>query len=319
MLYGPRLSFPVRSNSNSVCAFCMVKNPTEEHFLHNHRISECAKRSVGERTFYRPDHLRQHVKNFHGATLFDIVQARWKKGRDGDAEEEGWTCGFCGEDLETWDKRETHIANHFKDGMTMDSWKDYPKQVSTKKSTAVSKHDHHHEHDHEKEHHRHHHNNGLARLARGLTRRGSRRIEQSVPVQQPQPQPHPQIQTYDYPQTTFANAFDPLSSSASLGISMPPVLPDINLDPLMMDGFDWSDSTATFAQPQYNLTSTATFDPSSFPTTAYTSAFDPDLSLGLYSEPLQYQGTWEPQQPQPQPPQQPQSLPHQHHPQQHPH
>ncbi|KAJ4351198.1 uncharacterized protein N0V89_006537 [Didymosphaeria variabile] len=56
----------------------MEENPTEEHFLQNHRTYECSKRDATDRTFYRPDHLRQHIRNFHGATLCDIVQARWK-------------------------------------------------------------------------------------------------------------------------------------------------------------------------------------------------------------------------------------------------
>ncbi|KAF2183013.1 hypothetical protein K469DRAFT_211940 [Zopfia rhizophila CBS 207.26] len=122
MLFGPRLSFPHRAGS--CCAFCMAKDPSEEHFLKNHRISECAKRPIGERTFLRPDHLRQHVKNFHGATLFDIAQCRWKRAAESTGG--GWTCGFCGDHLGTWDKRETHIANHFKEGMTIDQWQTYP-------------------------------------------------------------------------------------------------------------------------------------------------------------------------------------------------
>ena len=33
-----------------------------------------------------------------------------------------WTCGFCGEHIYSWDHRETHIADHFKEGLTMNSW-----------------------------------------------------------------------------------------------------------------------------------------------------------------------------------------------------
>ncbi|KAF2200105.1 hypothetical protein GQ43DRAFT_88889 [Delitschia confertaspora ATCC 74209] len=118
MLTGPRLSYSHRTGS--CCAFCMEKEPSEDHFLSCHRISECAKRPVQERTFYRPDHLRQHIKNFHGSTLFDITQSRWKKAAE--TENNGWACGFCGEGLSTWDQREKHIANHFKEGMTMSQW-----------------------------------------------------------------------------------------------------------------------------------------------------------------------------------------------------
>lgn len=119
MLFGPRLSYAHRPGSR--CAFCMAKEPTEDHFHTHHRISECARRPIQERTFFRPDHLRQHIKNFHGSTLYDITQSKWKKATE--AESSGWTCGFCGEDLSTWDQREKHIANHFKEGMTMEQWK----------------------------------------------------------------------------------------------------------------------------------------------------------------------------------------------------
>jgi hypothetical protein len=37
--------------------------------------------------------------------------------------EKEWPCGFCGDELATWDLRETHISNHFKDGKTMADWK----------------------------------------------------------------------------------------------------------------------------------------------------------------------------------------------------
>ncbi|KAF2476906.1 uncharacterized protein BDR25DRAFT_192869, partial [Lindgomyces ingoldianus] len=151
MLYGPRLSFPPRSNttltttpnaasntsptsnsnSTSYCAFCLAPSPSESHFLTHHRIPDCAKRSPKERTFFRPDHLRQHVRNFHGARLLDIAQVRWKTGArdehgegEGDAEGgKGWICGFCGERLRSWDRRETHVAGHFKEGWTMADWR----------------------------------------------------------------------------------------------------------------------------------------------------------------------------------------------------
>ncbi|ORY02289.1 hypothetical protein BCR34DRAFT_521525 [Clohesyomyces aquaticus] len=151
MLYGPRLSFPTRTNTNpssastpganenrnstSYCAFCMLRSPPESHFQLHHRISECAKRAPKDRTYFRPDHLRQHVKNFHNSKLADSAQARWKnttsKSGEGDGDEEkGWICGFCGDHLSTWDKRETHIANHFKDGWTMARWREWPQSQS---------------------------------------------------------------------------------------------------------------------------------------------------------------------------------------------
>ena len=37
-------------------------------------------------------------------------------------EQSRWECGFCGENLEAWDLRATHIAAHFRQEMVMDDW-----------------------------------------------------------------------------------------------------------------------------------------------------------------------------------------------------
>lgn len=113
---GPRLT---THGATSICAFCSLENPLDEHFQDTHRIVECSRKSEADRTFLRPDHLRQHVKNFHKASLQDIVRDRWRKSREA---EETWTCGFCMAKLTTWDMRATHMADHFMDGMTMASW-----------------------------------------------------------------------------------------------------------------------------------------------------------------------------------------------------
>ncbi|OCK84212.1 hypothetical protein K432DRAFT_345563 [Lepidopterella palustris CBS 459.81] len=130
MLHGARLFSAAPSTSplhprtsqvqTSFCAFCMLRDPPDAHFHTAHRIVECAARSLADRTFYRPDHLRQHVKNYHNCTLFDLTSARWKQAAQPVAGP--WGCGFCGAELESWDARETHIANHFRDGMAMAQW-----------------------------------------------------------------------------------------------------------------------------------------------------------------------------------------------------
>ncbi|KAF2875461.1 hypothetical protein BDV95DRAFT_274136 [Massariosphaeria phaeospora] len=318
MLYGPRLSFPARSNSSSGCAFCMIKDPSEDHFLLNHRISECAKRPIGDRTFFRPDHLRQHVKNFHGATLFDIVQGRWKRAAEVVAE--GWTCGFCGENLENWGRRETHIANHFKEGLTMESWRESAEpgqgqtqnQVrkegdGTQRKNNVGK-----QKEKEKEPHLPH---TLARLGRSLTRRSTRRAEPSYhdhdhntePHQDHQNQPHPpthrhvQASTHTHPLLSNPFAAFPTSTSAPtytapLGLSnsatsttTAPILPDINLDPLITDStpsyLDWCSGIDTM--PAYPLAMPNVFDASSVPTD-----FDSALDMDLYGNEVDYQGGW---------------------------
>ncbi|KAF2449865.1 hypothetical protein P171DRAFT_480923 [Karstenula rhodostoma CBS 690.94] len=320
MLHGPSLRFPNRTNSGSVCAFCMAKNPTEEHFRQNHRIDECSKRDAADRTFYRPDHLRQHIKNFHNATLFDIVQARWKTAAEPVAE--GWTCGFCGDRLETWDKRETHISNHFKEGMTMASWRNYPDvdmQTDMKKSKGKAK---------EKEK-----TSALSGSFMNIFRR-------PVPQQQHQQHQQPQLQAQS---GAFSNSFQPLpiapqvhnyQSTApqctstgyesaytspiapmGLGISQAPVLPDIpNVSPLVVTHHDfetvgnfieWAPMPTFEQQMQYQLPNTNTYD-ASVPTTTMESDYT-NLSafgLGVYGNPLDYQGPWAQQPPSPHHPQQ---------------
>jgi hypothetical protein len=118
---GPRLRI---SSGLSICAFCQIKNPSEDHLLNSHRILECSKKSEADRTFGRPDHLRQHIKNFHKTSLLALVRDKWRSLRPGHDGEQAWPCGFCEEQLATWDARETHISNHFKDGKTMADWRD---------------------------------------------------------------------------------------------------------------------------------------------------------------------------------------------------
>jgi hypothetical protein len=125
----PRLVISLRGESASICAFCQLKNPSEDHFLHSHRVTECSKKSQADRTFGRPDHLRQHIKNFHKTSLLDVVRDKWRRDGPGKNVNEGWTCGFCAAELKTWDIRETHISNHFKDGLTMADWLKGPESV----------------------------------------------------------------------------------------------------------------------------------------------------------------------------------------------
>jgi hypothetical protein len=120
---GPRITINGLAGETSLCAFCLTKDPSEEHLVNSHRISDCTEKSEADRSFGRPDHLRQHFKNFHKSSLPDILKQRWRSNRDYKEEREGWVCGFCSTKLFTWDQRAVHIANHFKDGMTMASWR----------------------------------------------------------------------------------------------------------------------------------------------------------------------------------------------------
>ncbi|KAL6709297.1 hypothetical protein ACN47E_001704 [Coniothyrium glycines] len=128
---GPCVVISSRSSESKVCAFCMIKDPTEEHLLQSHRIGECLQKREEERTFLRPDHLRQHVKNFHKATLWDETRDLWRTDGRNEKEVENFTCGFCSTELKTWAVRETHIAGHFKDGLTMAAWKGCEEPIPT--------------------------------------------------------------------------------------------------------------------------------------------------------------------------------------------
>lgn len=100
------------------CVFCGQANPDEEHVeTHNH--SACQERSLEERTFYRKDHLRQHLKLVHDVKFLNWSMEPWKvvtpqiRSR----------CGFCGIVMDSWKIRVDHLAEHFKTGNTMADWK----------------------------------------------------------------------------------------------------------------------------------------------------------------------------------------------------
>lgn len=100
------------------CSMCDEANPTDQH-LQSHRSGECAGRPPNQRSFYRRDHLRQHLRAHHN--IDDILPSmeQWKsklsklKSR----------CGFCGETFTVWSDRNDHIADHFRDGAEMKDWK----------------------------------------------------------------------------------------------------------------------------------------------------------------------------------------------------
>lgn len=122
LAHGPRIRLP--SSSMSICAFCELQNPDDNHFLSFHRIGDCLCKAEHERTFGRPDHLNQHARNFHKCEqpLSELVRDIWRRDGPGMVDNMSWTCGFCQKVLPTWDARATHIASHFKAGLTMAQW-----------------------------------------------------------------------------------------------------------------------------------------------------------------------------------------------------
>jgi hypothetical protein len=210
---GLTLTLPSPSNRSPVCVFCMLPNPSDEHLQRSHRITECAEKSEDDRTFLRPDHLRQHVKNFHKSVLKDAVRDIWR--RDGPRKDipETWTCGFCAKELETWDVRETHIAGHFKDGVTMADWKGYIKSENEEKSRKRPT-------------SRQGGPGVFAKLARTFTGRSTRQQQLSPTLDQ------------------FANACDSTSTEMDPEMPVAPLIPDLVFDSFMAevcgDTFDYN-------------------------------------------------------------------------------
>ncbi|ESU18188.1 hypothetical protein FGSG_11416 [Fusarium graminearum PH-1] len=67
----------LNERSETVCVYCGAANPEATHFeTHNHDL--CHKRDKSERTFYRKDHLRQHLRLVHGSEFRKWPMEDWK-------------------------------------------------------------------------------------------------------------------------------------------------------------------------------------------------------------------------------------------------
>ncbi|KAI9780983.1 MAG: hypothetical protein M1839_006422 [Geoglossum umbratile] len=99
------------------CAYCNLENLRSGH-LETHNFQQCMEKSVQERTFYRKDHLRQHLRLAHGCT-FQGQMETWKE----EVTDLKSRCGFCDANFTTWQARVDHIAAHFRAGAQMATWK----------------------------------------------------------------------------------------------------------------------------------------------------------------------------------------------------
>ncbi|KAH8690656.1 hypothetical protein BGW36DRAFT_389124 [Talaromyces proteolyticus] len=104
------------TESASKCAYCNASSPTEDH-LQTHRHMACHGRPEPERTYYRKDHLRQHLRLVHGCKFISTME-NWKR----TPEYVQSRCGFCDEVLTTWKARTEHLARHFRSGASMSDW-----------------------------------------------------------------------------------------------------------------------------------------------------------------------------------------------------
>ncbi|KAH8680782.1 hypothetical protein BX600DRAFT_445056 [Xylariales sp. PMI_506] len=100
------------------CVFCGEANPDEAH-IESHNFSGCTERKLEERTFYRKDHLRQHLKLVHNVKFTSWSMDKWRV----NSPEIRSRCGFCGIVMDSWSIRVDHLAEHFKTGNTMADWK----------------------------------------------------------------------------------------------------------------------------------------------------------------------------------------------------
>jgi hypothetical protein len=112
---GPRVLRP--ETGQVCCAFCSEPNPSDAH-IEGHNHSSCQERTLEERTFYRKDHLNQHLRLVHNVKFADWSMKSWKVA----APEIRSRCGFCGIILDTWTTRVDHLAEHFKTGKSMADW-----------------------------------------------------------------------------------------------------------------------------------------------------------------------------------------------------
>ncbi|KAI0161042.1 hypothetical protein GGR52DRAFT_157183 [Hypoxylon sp. FL1284] len=113
---GPRTVNP--ENGLVSCVFCGEANPNDAH-VESHNFSGCTERAPEERTFYRKDHLRQHLKLVHDVKFVPWSMEKWRIVTP----EIRSRCGFCGIVLDSWTIRVDHLAEHFKTGNTMADWK----------------------------------------------------------------------------------------------------------------------------------------------------------------------------------------------------
>jgi hypothetical protein len=106
------------ADGQKACAFCRAPDPTEDHLETVHNFSACQEKTVQERTFYRKDHLNQHLRLMHNVKL-ETWMNQWRS----TTTEIKSRCGFCDTQFTTWKDRVDHLAQHFKNGADMSKWK----------------------------------------------------------------------------------------------------------------------------------------------------------------------------------------------------
>ncbi|OTA25299.1 hypothetical protein BTJ68_10436, partial [Hortaea werneckii EXF-2000] len=99
------------------CVYCEELDPDDDH-LESHNHHQCEEKGIDARTFYRKDHLRQHLRLMHGCAMSPAME-KWKF----TAVKINSRCGFCGQRFSVWQERVDHLTAHFKAGARMKEWK----------------------------------------------------------------------------------------------------------------------------------------------------------------------------------------------------
>jgi hypothetical protein len=106
--------------SEPQCSLCGHPSPDADH-ISSHDFDSCAERPPSQRTFCRKDHFWQHLQKYHGCQKWqgwDLDLNLWRNRQDAFQS----YCGFCNETMGSWSARTAHIAEHFKQGLTMENW-----------------------------------------------------------------------------------------------------------------------------------------------------------------------------------------------------
>jgi hypothetical protein len=93
----------VQTPSGWKCAFCDLTSTRpvmNEHLVRVHNIQLCTNKPLTSRRWTRKDKLKQHLKQVH--SLADNSEG-WKHWHRASERKYGYTCGYCGASLCTWE------------------------------------------------------------------------------------------------------------------------------------------------------------------------------------------------------------------------
>ncbi|KAF2704399.1 hypothetical protein K504DRAFT_461160 [Pleomassaria siparia CBS 279.74] len=107
----------IASTGKRKCVYCDTVDPSKEH-LETHHYRACEEKGLEARTFYRKDHLRQHLRLMHDCKMTPTMET-WKS----EVQLINCRCGFCGVTFTKWQDRVDHLAKEFRNGATMKDWK----------------------------------------------------------------------------------------------------------------------------------------------------------------------------------------------------